>query len=259
MSWILAVDVGNTVTRLGVVAAGEVQAGLRVPTAAADYADLLRRGLARLAPSEPPAAAGVCSVVPGRQGLVEETVAGLGAPPVVVGPEAAGGLTIAYEAPETLGPDRIANALAAWERFRGACIAVDLGTALSLEAVDGRGALLGGALFPGIRAARAALEGAAARPIPAPRGRTWRAIGRDTGEAVAAGSGFGFPGLIEGLVAATREELGVPAPAVLTGGGVRGLARWPVSIDACDRHLTLRGTALAAARSAGKNCRHPGA
>jgi len=260
MAWVLAVDVGNTVTRWAALRGGEVVVVGRLPTAVSD-GSALEAGLRdRLvgwlggAPRE----VGVACVVPAVLGPLRQRLAALGAPVVAVGPGNQAGLVSAYQPPEALGPDRIANAVAARQRFGAPCIAVDLGTALSVEVVDGDGVLRGGLLFPGVRAAVGALSTAAALLGPAEAGAATRVIGSSTGDGIAAGVGWGYPALIDGLLARIREELGAPAPAVLTGGGVRHLAGAPQAVQARDPHLTLRGIAAIAHAAGSQDSPHEG-
>lgn len=252
--WVLSVDVGNTVTRLAPVAAGEVMALARWPTGAENPGAGLGRLVDRLVARQggTPQAVGIASVVPGRAPAIEEAVARMGAPVVFLGPRASMGLPIAYQPPEDLGPDRIANAVAARQRFGAPCIAVDLGTALSLEVVDAEGVLRGGALFPGLAAAARALTDATAGVTLSRSDPVTSALGDSTDTAVAAGLGYGFPGAIEGLLGRIRSELGGGTPAVLTGGGARRLPVLPGGIQVWDPHLTLRGIALVAGSNPGE-------
>jgi len=254
MAWVLAIDAGNTVTRVAMVADGEVVAVVRIPTGAPDLRALVEAGADRLRAraSEAPEAVGLTSVVPAVSSLLREAVAHSGAAVVAVGPGRTGELVNAYQPAEAMGPDRIANAVAARERFGAPAIAADLGTALTIELVDAEGVLRGGALFPGMAAAAEALGRSTAlveaglAPGAAP------VIGGSTAEGIGAGMVHGYPALIDGLIDRMREELGQDAPAVLTGGGVRHLAEPPAGVQARDPHLTRRGTAVIALAKTGK-------
>ncbi len=245
-AWILAVDAGNTVTRLAAVADGEVVALARWPTGAEGASSGLGRLVDRLVVRQGgmPEAVGIACVVPGLAKAIEGAVARTEARLVHVGPRTSVDLAIAYRPPEDLGPDRLANAVAARQRFGVPCIAVDLGTALSVEVLDGAGALRGGALFPGLEAAGRALSDATAQVIYSGSGPAKSALGDATDSAIAAGLSYGFPGAIDAILERVRSELGSQAPAVLTGGGVRGLPVLPGGIQVWDPHLTLRGIAL---------------
>lgn len=257
MAWILAVDAGNTVTRLAAVSDGEVAALARLPSADDDPQGLATAlGRLQALQGEPPVAAGISCVVPDRLAALRAAV-GEQAPVTEVGPETAAGLRIAYAPAESLGPDRIANAVAARDRLGIPCIAVDLGTALTVEVVDAAGVLRGGALFPGMAAAAEALGRAAARLSLAPHTERASAIGASTAAGIAAGLDYGYPALITGLLEGVRRELGTEAPAVLTGGGARRLAGTPAGIQLRDPHLTLRGVAAIALVESGEKARHP--
>lgn len=245
-AWILVVDAGNTGTRLAAVAGGEVVALTRWPSGAEGASAGLGHLVDRLVVRQGgmPEVVAIACVVPGLARAIEEAVARAEAPVVSVGPQTPVDLAIAYRPPEDLGPDRLANAVAARQRFGAPCIAVDLGTALSLEVVDGAGVLRGGALFPGLEAVGRALNDATAQVTFSPSGPAESAIGDSTEAGIAAGLSYGFPGAIEALLERVRCELGSQAPAVLTGGGVRWLPVLPGGIQARDPHLTLRGIAL---------------
>lgn len=250
MGWILAVDAGNSVTRVAAVKAGEILALGRLPTGGGD----LEQGLGHMMDAlrsrlgQAPQAVGISTVVPGQTPALESAAARAGAPVVWVGPEAAGGLAIDYQPPESLGSDRIANALAARRAYGAPCIAADLGTALTVDVVDAAGVFRGGLVFPGVDAAGGALGQTTAQVRPVSSAASPASvIGGSTQEGVANGLGYGYAALLEGLLRQIREELGAKAPAVLTGGGRRRLARLPAGLDHCDPHLTLRGVAAAAA------------
>ncbi len=251
MAWVLAVDTGNTVTRLAAVANGEVLALARLPTRATDFPDLVAGFVERIRAgrNKPALAVGISCVVPELTAILEEAVVDSGGVVVTIGPENGTGLVTAYRPLEALGSDRFANAMAAWECLGAPCIAVDLGTALTVEVVDTEAVLRGGVLFPGLEAANAALVGSTARLAPLSLCQRVGVIGGSTAAGIAAGLGYGFPALIEGLLARIREELSYEAPGVLTGGGVRSLAILPQGIQLWDPHLTLRGVASLAGAS----------
>lgn len=247
-TWILAVDAGNTVTRLAAVADDGIVALARWPTGGPGFESGLGYLFDRLVACQGgmPKAIGVACVVPERAPAIAEAGAWTDAPVVSIGPQLTADLPIAYRPPEDLGPDRLANAVAARQRFGAPCIVVDLGTALSLEVVDEAGVLRGGALFPGLEAAGRALSQTTAQVSFSRSAPVASALGESTDAAIAAGLGFGFPGAIDALLERIRSELGYQAPAVLTGGGARRLPVLPRGIQAWDPHLTLRGIALVA-------------
>jgi type III pantothenate kinase len=261
MTWLLAVDAGNTTIRLGAVREGAVVARVRLPAAVPETPTLLEQSLQRLAErlGQAPQAVGLSCVTPDRLADLHRALGALEVPVVEVGPAATAGLAIHYQPPEALGPDRIANAVAARDRFGAPCLAIDAGTALSLDVVGSDGAFKGGALFPGMSAASSALAASTARVPLGGNLRPRTVIGASTREGIAAGLGYGYPALIEGLLASIRRELGLPAPAVLTGGAVRHLADWPQGVAVHDPHLTLKGAAAIALAELREKSRPSGA
>lgn len=150
-------------------------------------------------------------------------------------------MAIRIENPRELGADRLVNAIAAYERVGGPCIAVDFGTAINYDVVSGEGEYLGGVISPGIEISLEALtQRAAALPkvgLQAPRA----AIGRSTLEAIQSGVVFGYAGQVDGLVARLREELGEEATAIATGGFAAEIVPHCEQIDETDDLLTLQG------------------
>ncbi|HKJ89054.1 MAG TPA: type III pantothenate kinase, partial [Gammaproteobacteria bacterium] len=129
-------------------------------------------------------------------------------------------------------------------------IVVDVGTALTVEVVDGEGRLWGGPVLPGPSAAERALRGSA--DLLGSRSAAEEApyLADSTGGGLAAGIQWGYPALIEGLIDRARSALSQPAPAILTGGGAAGLKGWCAGVTERDPLLTLRGIASIAADTA---------
>jgi type III pantothenate kinase len=138
--------------------------------------------------------------------------------PLVVGATLDLGITVRTEAPGETGTDRIANCAAAFARFGGPTIVVDLGTATKIEAITGDGEYLGGVIAPGLGLTLDALATRAARLYAVELTRPATTIGRNTVAAVRAGVVEGHLAMIEGLVARMRTELGGARHVVLTGG-----------------------------------------
>lgn len=140
----------------------------------------------------------------------------LGKPVLAVGPGVRTGVAVKTDDPREVGPDRIANAAAATARYGAPVVVVDCATALTFDVVDASGAYVGAIITPGLDVAADALaRGTAGLPridLAAPR----RAIGTSTEECLQSGLVLGYVGLVEGLVAALRQELG-PAPVIATG------------------------------------------
>ncbi len=244
---LLAVDVGNTQTHVGLFRGEELLEHWRVHTARTATADelalvlsaLLRLGDVRLSDVD---AAMVSCVVPALAQEYDQVrlryLEGRGA---LVGPSMKTGMPIRIDNPRELGADRLANAIAAYDRFGGACIAVDFGTALNYDVVSSKGEYLGGVISPGIEISLEALsQRAAALPkvrLSPPRA----AIGRGTLEAIQSGVVFGYAGQVDGLVGRLREELGEEAVAIATGGFASAIVPHCDQIDETDDLLTLQG------------------
>ena len=247
---LLAIDIGNTHTKLSVYAGAEQLAGWRLATTGERTADefavtlgaLMRgRGL-DLRDVE---AVAICSVVPPALGPVVTMVRrDLGLEPLVLGPDTDTGMPVAYENPRELGADRIANAVAARAEYGAPVIVVDLGTATKWEVVSPEGVYLGGAIAPGVAVSLDALFRRAARLSRIELARPARAIGRSTVEALRAGVLFGFAGQIDAVVDRIQAELGHPAPVVATGGLAALIAPESRRIQHVDPHLTLKGLRL---------------
>ena len=161
-----------------------------------------------------------------------------------MGPSLQTGMPIRIDTPQELGPDRLANAVAAYDRVGGACIAVDFGTAINYDVVSGAGEYLGGVISPGIEISLEALAARAARlprvDIEEPR----HAIGKGTKEAIQSGVVYGFAGQVDGIVGRLREELGEEATAIATGGYAAAIVPSCEQVDEVDDLLTLTGLKL---------------
>src|SRR5262245_63522942 len=190
-------------------------------------------------------AAIVSAVVPSLaqefERLIERYVGGNGA---LVGPWLKTGMPIRIDRPQELGADRLVNAVAAYDRVGGACIAVDFGTAINYDVVSASGEYLGGVISPGIEISLEALAARAARlprvDIEAPR----HAIGKGTQEAIQAGVVYGFAGQVDAILGRLREELEDEATAIATGGFAQAIVPFCEQVDEVDDWLTLRGLKL---------------
>lgn len=251
---ILAVDIGNTLITLGLHDGKAWRARFRVRTdpekTAEEYAVLLeaifrlwevRGKVARLV---------VASAVPPLLPVFRELGEGwLGAAVLVVGPGVRTGLSIRTDNPAEVGPDLVANAVAAYARFQGNCIAVDFGTATSFVAVAEPGVLLGVAIAPGLRIGLEALAERTAQLPRVPLALPNTVLGRNTVTAIQAGAVLGHAALVDGLVRRIRQELGGRAKAVATGEWAPLLSPQLSEVEAVDPWLTLDGLRLIADRN----------
>ncbi|NIV58681.1 MAG: type III pantothenate kinase, partial [Actinobacteria bacterium] len=137
---------------------------------------------------------------------------------MVVGPGIKTGMPILYENPREVGADRIVNAVAAYERAKGAVIVVDFGTATTFDCISEAGEYLGGSIAPGIRISASALFSRAAKLPRVEIDKPPRTIGRNTVHSMQSGIVYGYVGLVDGLVGRIRAEMGREASVIATGG-----------------------------------------
>ena len=255
---LLAIDVGNTQTHLGMFRDGGLvehwrTATVRQATAdelASQFASLLElRGLS-LGDVD---AAVVSSVVP-QLAREYESVSEryLDGGLLLVGPGVRSGMPIRIENPQELGTDRLMNAVAAYERLHTACVVVDFGTSINYDVVSEAGEYIGGVLAPGVEISMEALSARAAKlprvDFEAPDG----VIGRSTLAALKSGLIYGFAGQVDGIVGRLREELGVEAAAIATGGLAGAIVPFCQEIDEVDDELTLTGLRIVWERNTGR-------
>ena len=164
--------------------------------------------------------------------------------PMFVVPGIRTGINIRYENPRELGSDRIANAVAAFDEYGGPVIYIDFGTATTFGVVDESGSFLGGCICPGIKLASEALGTGTAKLPRFELAKPERVIGRTTLANLQSGMFYGYVGLVTHLVKKIRQELGVNAMVVATGGMAQMMAEESKVIDHVDGLLTLKGLRL---------------
>lgn len=164
--------------------------------------------------------------------------------PLVVSARLKTGMTILYDNPESVGADRIVDAIAAYHHYGGPLCIVDFGTATTFEAITAAGEYLGGAIAPGIGIAADALAQRAARLPKFDLVRPPSVIGRNTVHAMQSGLLFGYVGLVEGMVARYKAELGPQTRVIGTGGLAPLIAAETTVIDVVAPWLTLEGLRL---------------
>ncbi len=244
---LLAVDVGNTQTVYGLYDGRELVEHWRVATEAERTGDELAALLGRLLELRAftlGAVTAVClsTTVPPLSRSYSELVARhLGVRLLALGPGLKTGMPIRYDDPREVGPDRVANAVAARERHGAPCVIVDFGTSTNFDAVSEDGAYVGGVLAPGIEVSMEALFARAARLTAVDFVAPERTIGTSTTAALQAGVVFGFAGQVDGIVERMWAELGARAPVVGTGGLVDLIAPHSRTIEIVDPLLTLEG------------------
>jgi type III pantothenate kinase len=246
MSKLLAVDVGNTQTVFGLYEDGTLLEHWRVATEAHRTGDELGALIGRFIELE--TVDGIClsSSVPA---LVREyevfAERWASAPLLVLGPGLRTGIAIRYDDPREVGSDRIANAVAAKERYGAPCIVVDFGTSTNFDGVSAAGEYVGGVLAPGIEVSMEALFRRAARLIKVDFTEPPAVIGKTTAGGLQSGLVYGFAGQVDGIVEAIRGELGEPAARVIATGGLAELiSPHSRTIERTDPLLTLEGLRL---------------
>ena len=248
---LLVIDVGNTTITIGLFEGDQLRATWRIATdhqrLADEYAVILLgllnvRGIKAEEIDDAALVSVVPDLVPVFETLFQEH---LKVSPLVVGTGTRTGVRILYDSPRDVGADRIADVVAAVKQYGPPpLIIVDLGTALVFDAVSKDGDYLGGALAPGIHIAAEALTNRAAKLYPVELTRPPSAIGKNTVSALQSGLLFGYVGLIEGMVARFKEELGGAATVIGTGGWAEMIARETNVFDEVDPDLTLHGVRL---------------
>jgi type III pantothenate kinase len=247
---LLALDVGNTQTHIGMFRGEELAEHWRLATVRETTGDELATLLANLLELRDLRLRDVDAVIlssvvpaltPEYELLADKYLSGA---ITVVGPGMRTGMAIKTERPQELGTDRLCNAVAAFDKVGGPCIVADFGTTINFDAVSGDGELLGAAIAPGVDISLEALHQRTAKLPKVDLGAPETAIGRDTVSAVRSGVVFGFAGSVDGIVGRIREELGDEATAIATGGLASVITPFCDQIDETDDLLTLTGLRL---------------
>ena len=239
---LLAVDVGNTQTALGLYEGDELRNDWRIATDSrrtGDEVGVMLSGLLDLDSVD-----GIClaSSVPALVQAYEDFADNWASAPILVlAPGVRTGIGIRYDDPRELGPDRIANAVAAGEKHGKPCIVVDFGTSTNFDAVSAEGDFVGGVLAPGIEVSMDALAARAARLPKIEFTEPPTVISKTTTAALQAGVVYGFGGQVDGIVEAMRGELGDAARVVATGGLAELIAPHARTVEVVDPFLTLDG------------------
>jgi type III pantothenate kinase len=247
---LLAIDIGNTQTVLGCYDGAtrlrHWRIGTRPERTADEYAALLRN-LYSAAGLDPAAVDGVIvsCVVPALITVMDDVCQGVfGRAPIVLGPGVKTGMPILYDNPKEVGADRIANAVAAYARYRDVVIVVDFGTATTFDYVSEKGEYVGGIIVPGLGISLDALFSRTAKLYRVELVKPPQVVGRNTVHAIQSGVIFGYVALVDGLVERIRAENAASARVIATGGYAPLLAEESRTIETSDEFLTLEGLRL---------------
>jgi type III pantothenate kinase len=254
---LLAIDVGNTQTHVGMWGGDDLVEHWRVHTDRDATADTLATNLSNLLGLRDLGfrdveAAIVSYVVPvlghEYEGLSERYLDGA---LQLVGPRLKTGMAIRTDNPHEVGADRLVNAVAAYERVGGACIVADFGTSTNFDVVSAAGDYIGGVLAPGVEISIEALAARAARLFKVDLEPPERVIGKNTAAALRSGVIYGFAGQVDAIIRRVREELGEEATSLATGGLAEPIVPFCKEIDEVDDLLTLTGLKLIWERNRG--------
>ncbi|MBI5328368.1 MAG: type III pantothenate kinase [Deltaproteobacteria bacterium] len=164
-----------------------------------------------------------------------------GIKPIVVGPGIKTGMPIMTDNPKEVGADRIVNAVAAYDIYKGAVIVVDFGTATTFDYVSKKGEYMGGAIAPGIGISTDALFQRAAKLPRVEIAKPRKIVGKNTIESIQAGIFYGYIGLVGGIVERMKVEVGAKTKVVATGGLAKLISQESRTIEHVDEFLTLEG------------------
>jgi len=244
---LLTLDVGNTNTVLGVFRGAELIANWRLSTARDQTIDeygILTRDLFTLAKLEPQEIGGVIisSVVP----PLNSTLAGMAeryfkTTPLFITPETDIGIKVLYDNPREVGADRVVNGVAAFNRYGGPAVVVDLGTTINFDVVSANAEYLGGMICPGIGMSITGLFAKTARLPMVDFREPSSLIGKNTVNSIQSGLYYGFIGMIDGIVERVVAELGSKTVAIATGGQARLIASASRFVKDFNEDLTLEG------------------
>jgi len=252
---LLAIDVGNTNTVVGLFEGDKLVRSWRIKTDARSTADELVLTFRGLLTGEPDiTGVALCSTVPAvlreLRAMLDRYYADI--PTVIVEPGTRTGVPLLYDNPREVGADRIVNTLAVYHLYGGPAVVVDFGTSTNFDVVSEKGEFLGGALAPGVEISIDALAARAARLVKVEPVRPRSVIAKTTVEALQSGILYGFAGQVDGLVTRIVEELGGSVAAVVATGG---LATFVVEESHTITHhepdLTLIGLRLVFERNVG--------
>jgi type III pantothenate kinase len=243
---LLAIDVGNTQTVFGLFEpGGELRRHWRLATERTRSGDELGALYGSFIDFSVVQGVALASTVPQLNRSYEEFAREyVKAELLELGPGVKTGVPVRYDDPREVGPDRIANAVAAVERYGSPCIVVDFGTSTNFDVVSPEGEYMGGVLAPGIEVSMDALFARAARLFKVDFAEPETVIGKNTASSLQSGLVYGFAGQVDGIVERIRGELDVEAQTVATGGLADLIVPHARTLEKIDPFLTLEGVRL---------------
>jgi type III pantothenate kinase len=244
---LLALDAGNSNITIGVFDGTALIHRWRLRTIHEQTADewgVLMRNLFALSSLDLAKVDGIiiASVVP----IVDGPLAAMAeryfrTKPLFVGPDTDIGIKVLYDNPREVGADRVVNGVAAFHRYGGPAVVVDLGTTINFDVVSSNGEYMGGMICPGIGMSISGLFGRTAKLPMVDFSKPARVIGKNTVDSIRSGLYYGFVGLIDGILARVIEEMGTSTVPVATGGQARLVAASSKYVKEINEDLTLEG------------------
>src|SRR5918912_2437580 len=239
---LLAIDVGNTQTVFGLFEGAELREHWRIATERHRSGDELGALFGNFVDLSQVDGVAIASSVPQLHRAYEDFAKEYAKAELLeLGPGVRTGVPIRYEDPREVGPDRIANAVAVVERYGAPAIVVDFGTSTNFDVVSPAGEYVGGVLAPGIEVSMDALFSRAARLFKVDFAAPPTVIAKNTASSLQSGLVYGFAGQVDGIVERIREELGVEAQTVATGGLADLIVPHARTLERVDPFLTLEG------------------